>query len=239
MDGLVTQEVDYSGLHIVLLYAQQGIDYWASVGDDPYEIDWPEGTDESIDQREATKLLLLIAINALTETSAYSGFRTQSAANSPEKSLTNKVLGEVMAKLKEKHKPIAHKIASGAGIDLMYIDSQLTEHLITYFTNRGIPMLSIHDSYVVPFGYDNDLILEMKRVFETVAGVKEVRLKHTSANSDDYFWADQWDDEKQKAQGVDLGAPSERHKQDLALFMKFHNLPPEGPEWTPTGTAVY
>jgi len=26
MDGMVTQEVDYSGLHIVLLYAQQGID---------------------------------------------------------------------------------------------------------------------------------------------------------------------------------------------------------------------
>jgi hypothetical protein len=239
MDGMVTQEVDYSGLHIVLLYAQQGIDYWASVGGDPYEIDWPEGTHQNIDQRQATKLLLLIAINAITETSAYSGFRSQSADNSPEKSLTDNVLGEVMAKLKEKHKPIAHKIASGAGIDLMYIDSQLTEHLITYFTDRGIPMLSIHDSYVVPHGYDNVLIYEMKRVFQSIAGVEEVRLKHTTINSDDYFWADHWDDEKKKAQGKDLGVTSERHRQDLKLFSKFKNLPPEGPCWTPTWTALY
>ena len=238
-DGIVTQEVDYSGLHIVLLYAQQGIDYWAKVGDDPYEINWPEGIDENIDQRAATKLLLLTAINAGHEKEAFQGFRAQAATNSPEKKLTNKVLGEVLNKLKEKHKPIANMIASGAGIDLMYIDSQITEHLITYFTKQGIPMLSIHDSYVVPFGYDNDLIREMTRVFQTVTGVKEVRLKHTTINSDEYFWADQWDDEKQKAQAADLGAPSERHKQDLALFTKFHNLPPEGPEWTPTGTAVY
>ena len=32
--------------------------------------------------------------------------------------------------LAQKHEPIAHKLASGAGIDLMYVDSQITEKLI-------------------------------------------------------------------------------------------------------------
>jgi hypothetical protein len=35
MDGVMTAEVDFSGLHIVLLYAQEGINYWAEVNEDP------------------------------------------------------------------------------------------------------------------------------------------------------------------------------------------------------------
>ena len=239
MDGIVTQEVDYSGLHIVLLYAWEGIDYWATVGVDPYLVDWPAGTDPTINQREATKQLLLTAINADTEEKAFQGFRSESESWTPEKKLTNKVLGQVMANLQAKHKPIAHKIASGAGIDLMYIDSQITERLIAYFTKRGVPMLSIHDSYVVPFGYDNDLIREMKTAFCEIAGVKEVRLKHTTINSDKYFWADHWTDEEKEAQGTDLGETSQRHKDDLELFKKIHKMPEGYPEWVHTGTAVY
>lgn len=145
----------------------------------------------------------------------------------------------VLTKLKEKHKPIADKIASGAGIDLMYLDSQITERLIAYFTEQGVPILTIHDSYVVPFAYDNDLIREMKKAFYDVTKVKNPNLKHTTINSDEHFWADEWDEEKQKALGQDLGAASKRHKNDLKLFKTFHKLPAGYPDWRPFGTAVY
>ncbi|WP_333869492.1 hypothetical protein [Cypionkella sp.] len=239
MDCIVTQEVDYSGLHIALLYALQGIDYWATIDVDPYLVDWPEGIDPAINQREATKKLLLTAINADTEEKAFKAFRSESASRTPEKKLTDEVLGKVMASLKVKHALIANKIASGAGIDLMYIDSQITERLIAYFTKRGVPMLSIHDSYVVPFGYDNDLIREMKAAFCAVTQVQEVRLKHTTINSHEYFWADRWTVEQKKAQGEDFGEPSQRHKDDLALFKRFHKLPEGYPEWTHPDTALY
>jgi hypothetical protein len=36
----------------------------------------------------------------------------------------------MLQQLAQKHEPIAHKLASGAGIDLMYVDSQITEKLI-------------------------------------------------------------------------------------------------------------
>ena len=48
--------------------------------------------------------------------------------------LSNKTVdGQLSAmfhQLAQKHEPIAHKLASGAGIDLMYVDSQITEKLI-------------------------------------------------------------------------------------------------------------
>jgi len=51
-------------MHIVILYAQEGINYWADVGDDPYFIEQIEDIDPRIDLRAACKLLLLTAINA-------------------------------------------------------------------------------------------------------------------------------------------------------------------------------
>ena len=38
MDGMMTAEIDFSGLHIVMLYGQQGINYWAEINEDPYQL---------------------------------------------------------------------------------------------------------------------------------------------------------------------------------------------------------
>src|SRR5690606_27759980 len=61
INGNPTVEVDYSGLHIVLLYALKRIDYWKEDGKDPYSL--PDYED-SADFRQLLKLLLLIAVNA-------------------------------------------------------------------------------------------------------------------------------------------------------------------------------
>ena len=37
-----TNEIDFSGLHIVMLYADEGVDYWEVIGSDPYEIPAPD-----------------------------------------------------------------------------------------------------------------------------------------------------------------------------------------------------
>lgn len=70
----------------------------------------------------------------------------------------------------------------------MYLDSCITERIISYFNDRSIPILSIHDSYVVPFGYDNVLMKEMKAAFFELTEIKEVKLTHTTINSNDYWW---------------------------------------------------
>ena len=49
--------------------------------------------------------------------------------------------------LAQKHEPIAHKLASGARIDLIYVGSQITEKLIEKFTYvYKCPILTVHDS---------------------------------------------------------------------------------------------
>ena len=180
-DGVATAEIDFSGIHIVILYAQEGINYWAEVNEDPYSIDGINDIDQEIDLRAAAKLLLLTALNAKTPEKAFGAFRQQAESGSPEKRLTNEQLNSLLNQLKRKHEPIAHKLASGAGIELMYVDSQITERLIERFTRHyQCPILTIHDSYIVPFGYDRILRREMQAAFEAVTGVSQPVVEHTT-----------------------------------------------------------
>ena len=64
MDGIITAEVDFCGLHIVLLYAEEGINYWAEVKEDPYQLHGINDIDPDINIRAGAKLLLLTAINS-------------------------------------------------------------------------------------------------------------------------------------------------------------------------------
>ena len=105
-DGIATAELDYSGIHIVILYAQVGINYWKDINEDPYKIDDQVKIDGDIDLRKVAKLLLLTALNAENEDQAFRAFRFQSETGSSEKGLTNEQLSSILIALKEKHKPL-------------------------------------------------------------------------------------------------------------------------------------
>ena len=140
--------------------------------------------------------------------------------------------------LKRKHKPIAHKMASGAGIDLMFHDSQIAEQLIKRFTYYyQCPILTVHDSYVVPFGYDRILYKEMQSAFELITGVTHPAVEHTT----DYF--DMIEDEPHPSNakqeiGPYSAAPSRRHQKELGLFKEF-NGKPDRESWVSEWTMVY
>ena len=218
-DGIMTAEIDFSGLHIVILYAQEGINYWAEVNEDPYELHGINDIDPDVDLRAAAKLLLLTAINSDDTKKTFKAFRSQSATGSPEKKMTDGQLSAMLHQLAQKHEPIAHKLASGAGIDLMYVDSQITEKLIEKFTYvYKCPILTVHDSYIVPFGYDHFLYQEMQAAFEEVTGVTHPVVEHTT----EYY--DVIEREPHPDNPVDLqhdhyaGPPSQRHLSELELF---------------------
>jgi len=167
INGQRTVEVDYKALHIVLLYARKGIDYWSySAGVDPYAVHVDGLT--AGDARQLGKRLFLMAINADSEQSAYKALR-KSVKDDDRLDvpipLNDRVLSNVMEQLKQRHTPIAVSLCSGIGIDLQYSDSQMTEALIEYFTDREIPILTVHDSYIVPHDCATELRDEMTRVF--------------------------------------------------------------------------
>ena len=145
----------------------------------------------------------------------------------------------MLHQLAQKHEPIAHKLASGAGIDLMYVDSQITEKLIKKFTYLyKCPILTVHDSYIVPFGYDHFLYQEMQAAFEKVTGVKHPVVEHTT----EYY--DVIEQEPHPDNPVDLqhdhyaGPPSQRHLSELELFQKFKGKP-LWEDWVSDWTAIY
>ena len=236
MDGMMVSEIDFSGLHVVLLYAKEGINYWAEVNEDPYLLHGINDINPEIDLRAAAKLLMLTAINADDEKIAFKAFRQQATVESKMKNLTDNQLKPVLSALKRKHEAIAHKITSGAGIDLMYLDGQITEQLIKVFTYKHkCPILTVHDSYVVPFGYDRILYDEMEMAFEKVTGTTHPVAKHTTEYSDTL---------EQEPDGSEDMSPqysepaSQRHINELALFREFKSKP-EMESWVPDWTMVY
>jgi len=236
-DGVVTAEIDFSGIHIVILYAQEGINYWAEVNEDPYSIHGINNIDPDIDLRASAKLLLLTAINAKTPEKAFGAFRQQAESGSPEKRLTNEQLNSMLNELKRKHEPIAHKLASGAGIELMYVDSQITERLIERFTRHyRCPILTIHDSYIVPFGYDRILHREMQAAFEAITGVSQPVVEHTT----EYY--DVLEDEPDPGLANSITeypdlTSSKRHLKDCESFKIYKEKPNREP-WVPECTLV-
>ena len=236
MDGMMTSEIDYSGLHIVLLYSQEGINYWAEINEDPYHLDGINNIDPNIDLRDAAKLLLLTAINADEELKAFQAFRSQAKKGSPEKKMTNDQLKSILSALKRKHEPIAHKITSGAGIDLMNIDGQITEQLVKVFTYKyKCPILTVHDSYVVPFGYDRILFREMENAFEAITGTTHPVANHTTEYSD---ILEQEPNHTEDIHYHYSDPASQRHLKELELFREFKRKP-EVEDWVYIGTLVY
>lgn len=221
IEGSYTSEIDYSGLHLVLLYARLGVDYWADVGDDPYEIAAPSWWPETMNLRGVAKRLLLIAINASCETKTYTAFRNDSPDGSNEKKLTNEQLSELLESLKLKHSRVADQLASSVGISLMKTDSDITAKIIGHFVNSDVPILAIHDSYLVPLGYEYELMDVMKNAFTEVTGLSDPRFKSVRELPHE---AEQLPDD------YPVPVTTERYMKSLAEFRHYHKLP-DPPHW--------
>lgn len=154
INGLPTTEVDYSSLHPRILYAKKGVE----APDDCYRI---QGLDER--HRPVIKKAFLRMINARSDDSAKRSLRSDSADE------VNAVEGGVdvlFEKIAQTHAPIGEYFGSGEGVKLQYLDSKVAEKVMLHFLEeRNTPALPIHDSFIVPFVYEFELIEVMEREF--------------------------------------------------------------------------
>jgi hypothetical protein len=156
-------ECDYSGIHIHLLYAMEGINYGAK-GKDAYTL--PNYGDDN-KTRQLFKTLLLSALNAATETKAIRALQEKINYNKSDYPTVIPTLKDVLSDFKEYHRPIAKYLGTGAGLELMYHDSQMAERVITEMMDNGIPVLSVHDSFICPTLNYQLLYDTMKKAYET------------------------------------------------------------------------
>ncbi len=149
INGVTATERDYSGLHIVLLYARQEIRYWQEIGVDPYTLDGYEQTER---MRNFLKELLLTALNAESVKAAKQAIQYQINFEEPSFAWvkeSNIDLDEIIDAFMQKHEPIREEFFTGYGTNLQYYDSLMAEYVINELTSRGLPVLCVHDSFVV------------------------------------------------------------------------------------------
>lgn len=161
-----TVEVDYSGLHVSLAYALEGL----KSPQDPYALPQTLEGYTSVEQRSVVKALVLMAINAKSRSAAFSAFRFDQDAGSQPKTLTNKVLSGLLDLFLDAHPVLEKYICHDYGVKFMKLDGEITAYIINRFTAKSIPMLSVHDSYIVPYDKDQLLIEAMDDATEQIVG---------------------------------------------------------------------
>lgn len=160
-------ELDYSGLHPKLLYAEEGIQYRR----DPYSI-----IDRRPELRPFLKEILLCMLNAKDEISAEKAANNWLHLNPSKREILVK-LGITRArplidKFKVAHEPIAKYFCKGkdTGMRIMNKDSKIALDVANHFAKQNIPILCIHDSFIVQEQYREELFEVMDETYHKHTG---------------------------------------------------------------------
>ena len=161
INGEQTTELDYSGVHINLLYAIKGINY-ADSKDDPYEL-VPKDPN-----RKLNKLILLTSYNTKGENETAKAVFKDALDEGTRHKLklkNHKQVIEILRQLKKKHSPVENCLADNFGSTLQFHDSSVMEQLISHFTKSRIPILSVHDSVICQSRYADMVLEKMKDIY--------------------------------------------------------------------------
>ena len=86
--------------------------------------------------------------------------------------ITDDSLRRCLQKFKDVHKPIAKYLNTGIGLKLQNLDSQIAERVLMAMTERQIPCLPVHDSFIVPARHEAKLREAMMRSYMELMGFK-------------------------------------------------------------------
>jgi hypothetical protein len=162
IDGKRTCELDYSGLHAAMLYAENGL----TPPSRPYDLGL------TIEHKDIVKKAFNAMLNAKHE------------LKGPPKDSRHKELGltwrELSGRILEKHEPIRDHFYTDCGTRLQRLDSWLASIIMTQMAyTDGAIALPIHDSFVVHQGYVEELRSIMQKTFQAIFG-KDIDLKNVA-----------------------------------------------------------
>ena len=160
INGKKTIEVDYSGMHLRMLYALCNIEF--PYDKDPYDIGLEDWEGKGDPRRKTIKK----AFNAILNDEE--GTRKLKAKEETVLGLSN---DEFHQKLKDTHPEIYQEIQSDIGLRLQKLDSDIAEDVLLQLTSLSIPCLPVHDSFIVTASNELLLIDLLKNTFRKYLGV--------------------------------------------------------------------
>ena len=181
IDGEPCSELDYSGQHLLLLYATKGEEYyWLRGVGDPYEI---KGLGER--GRDLMKQVVVCCVNAESRLEAVQAVRQEINFNYPDFTSTNAFIDPLIDATLERHPILADCFFSTMWKELQYKDSQIAEYVLTDMKARGQLALPVHDSFVVQDQYIAHLYATMKEAYRMLGinSIPDLKLR-TGVNTD-------------------------------------------------------
>jgi len=166
-----TVELDYSGVHLRILYDQHGLSVPQGDVYDLREIGYREIYQQYSDDeiRPVLKVLLLIMLNADSEEKAIRAFRyeLQDKDNNYPSDLDIKTL---ISKFTQLHYQLRDKklFYTGVGKELARQDSEIATGVIEHFTKKKIAVLTIHDSFIIDFRHLEELKTVMTEQYRKI-----------------------------------------------------------------------
>lgn len=161
INGNITTELDFKCLHPTLLYAIQGVE----LKEDAYKI---EGYGD--EYREIIKRTLNIILNT-TKARAYpilyAIYREHELVKG-KKGFFKDLVKAIM----EKHKVIKEYFFSNQSLMLQYTDSEIALNVIAQCNDLNIPVISIHDSFIVESKEESQVKEFMIKAFQKVMECK-------------------------------------------------------------------
>lgn len=155
-------ELDFRTIHPALLYARAG----AAPPSDCYSV---RGF-----SRALAKLGLLVLINARNEASARRAIATSDPMKATAPASMQVAFGaaqRLIDQLKNLHSRIAWAFHCDMGLELMAQDAAIAAEVIRTMLARGIVVLPIHDSFLVPASKASELEAAMIEASQKVASV--------------------------------------------------------------------
>ena len=153
IDGKFTDEFDYGRIHPTILYADDGI----VLEEDAYDIGIGK------EHRDIVKQ----CFNAMVQ--------AKSKLTTPPKNIdwnsTGKTWKELRQLILDKHEPIKDSFFCGMGNKLQFKDNLLAEQIMLRFAKKDIPVLPVHDSFIIIRGLYSELVDTMHEEFEKMFGV--------------------------------------------------------------------
>lgn len=177
INGEKTIELDYKAMHIYILYAGRGINCFSRF-EDPYIL---ETIPNCHMYRKFFKLLLLIVINSSNRKAAAAAMSKKIREGRDQGNIIvapdNMSITEAIKLFEEKHHIISEFFYSPSfGIFLQRIDALVAEQIIKHFTEINIPVLCIHDSFIIQERHRDALEIVMKDKFTNITGGIEPRI---------------------------------------------------------------
>lgn len=176
INGNRTQELDLGNVHISIIYALGGINYAWDIGGDAYKLPGYEHLSPHDRKmlRECVKQVQLIAINAKRD-EAVGAIRSallEDRAKWEWFKASGLSIRTLIEALLAKHPRIAEYFFTGVGIKLQNWDAQVAQRVMDHFTAQGVPVLAIHDSFVIEDRRWHELSKVMREAVDDVIGQK-------------------------------------------------------------------